>query len=266
MKLLKSVILGAVTVSSNPAKLTSEIPIGKLTATSDAKVAEIQPVPSAVESALAAGCDPNGIKPNAFQGGCVADVFCNEQAGYHIFNHFHFSTDTSGAAELKLIPECRPVTANITPGFTCGVDTTLATGTEVVIPNVPVTGYNFDARSIRLLKTGKYASLETALASHKLCEDEPERYTCENIDHFTDGCLSTLPSTNGLTRFTNAFSFADCAPEIIEHHEDDGWIEEYKIFIGYDDLSIDLPGGQKATLDVHKVSDIILSYLAYRRY
>ena len=219
--------------------------------------ATAQSTATAVETALAAGCDVDGIQPNAYQGGCVADVFCNAQAGYHIFNHFHFSTDNSGASELKLVPECRPVTAAITPGFTCGVDTTLKTGTEVVIPNVPVTGYNFDARSVKLLKTGKYASLETALDSHKLCEDEPERYTCENIDHFADGCLSTLPSSNGFTRFLNAFSYADCAPEVIEHHKDDGWIEEKKIFIGYDDLSADLPGGQKATLDVHKVSDNI---------
>ena len=209
--------------------------------------------PSAL--ALAAGCDMDGAKPNAHLGGCVSDDYCKELDGHRIFNHFHFTADSVRGFNqtLQLVPECRQIDADITAGFTCGTDTQLLTGTDVVIPNVPVTAYGFDSRTIKLLKKSKYHSLTTALETHKLCEEEPENYTCNAINHFSDGCSSTSQPINGFTRFTNFFSVDDCEPEITEHHEDNGWVEEYKIFIGYDDLTVQLPGGQEATLDVHKV-------------
>ena len=43
-----------------------------------------------------------------------------------IFNHFY---ENSG--ELQLIAECRSYVADPTPGFTCGNDPSLKTGTEV---------------------------------------------------------------------------------------------------------------------------------------
>ena len=93
--------------------------------------------PSAI--ALAAGCDLDGSKPNAYLGGCVSDDDCKELDGHRIFNHFHFTADSVRVFNqtLQLVPECRKIDADITAGFTCGTDTRLVTGTDVVIPNVP---------------------------------------------------------------------------------------------------------------------------------
>ena len=102
------------------------------------------------------------------------------------------------------------------------------------------------------MKKSKYESLSTALESHEFCHP-----TCDTIHQFSDGCSGSSQLIDGLTKFTNFFSVGDCEPEVTEHHNDNGWIEEYKIFVGYDDLTIQLPGGQEAILDVHKVSQYI---------
>ena len=202
---------------------------------------------SAAAKALAAGCDLDGAKPNAYLRGCVSDDYCHGLDGHRIFNHFHLTSDSVRGQRLTLVPECRQINADITAGFTCGTDTRLATGGEVVIPNVPVTGVDSDTRTIKLLKTEKYKSLSTALKTHN----------DTIINHFSDGCSSPFPPENGFTRFTNFFSIKDCEPEQIKQ-DNNGLIIGFKIFIGYDDLTVTVPVVQKVTVvDLHKVSHMI---------
>ena len=205
-----------------------------------------------VENALDAGCDPNGELPNAFNGGCISDKNCNTINGYRIYNHFYGESCANGT--ITLVPECRPITASPTPGFTCGTDTRLAIGTEVVLPNVPETEFAFDDRKVKLLRQEKYGSLAAGLNSQHLCSNEPGNYTCDFINQFSDGCNSPFNSTDGFTKFTDFFSVAGCEPKVTEHLEANGWVEEFKVFIGYDDLTWTLPGLQEVALDVHKVS------------
>ena len=63
-------------------------------------------------------------------GTCISDSDClNMQDEKNvIFNHFYENSD----GELQLIAECRSIAADPTPGFTCGNDPTLRTGTEVI--------------------------------------------------------------------------------------------------------------------------------------
>ena len=215
-------------------------------------IAHGQAIISPGEIALATGCDLIGTHPNSYLGGCVSDDYCNGLDGHRIFNHFHITSDSvkGFGTTLQLVPECRQIGADITAGFTCGTDPSLVNGTEVIIPNVPETGFNFDSRTIKLLKRAKYESLSTALKTH--CEDKTQ--TCDSINHFSDGCSSAFPSTNGFTRFMNFFAVDDCEPEIEVHQEDNGWVQEHKIYIGYDDLTFQLPFGDEAIIDVHKVS------------
>ena len=205
-----------------------------------------------VEVALSAGCDTNGDLPNAFNGGCISDKNCNTINGYRIYNHFYGESCANGT--ITLVPECRPITASPTPGFTCGTDTRLAIGTEVVLPNVPETEFAFDDRKVKLLRQEKYGSLAAGLNSQHLCSNEPGNYTCDFINQFSDGCNSPFNSTDGFTKFTDFFSVAGCEPKVTEHLEANGWVEEFKVFIGYDDLTWTLPGLQEVALDVHKVS------------
>ena len=201
----------------------------------------------AAESALNAGCSKDGLKPNAFQNGCISDDVCNKMENYRIFNHFYYSTDSE---ELTLVPECRKIDADITAGFACGTDTQLKHGSEVVIPDVPETDFISDDRSVKLLKTTRFASVKAALGLH--CEEIFDDPTCITVNHFEDGCESTLANVNGYTVFKNFFTVPGCEAERTEHHDDAGWIEEYKIFVGYDDLVRTLRG-KEITLDVHKV-------------
>ena len=208
-----------------------------------------------VEVAFSAGCDPTGDLPNAFNGGkdCISDKNCNTINGYRIYNHFYGESCANGT--ITLVPECRPITASPTPGFTCGTDTRLATGTEVVLPNVPDTEFTFDDRRVKLLRKNKYGSIVTGLNSQHLCSNESGNYTCDFINQFSDGCNSPFNSTDGFTKFTDFFSVAGCEPEVTDHLEANGWVEEFKVFIGYDDLTYTLPGSAKeVALDVHKVS------------
>ena len=61
---------------------------------------------------------------------CISDSEClnMEDEKNVIFNHFYENSD----GELQLIAECRSIAADPTPGFTCGNDPTLRTGTEVI--------------------------------------------------------------------------------------------------------------------------------------
>ena len=68
--------------------------------------------------------------------------------------------------------------------------------------------------------------------------------------------LPYTTSIDGYTKFTDFFAISGCDPEITEHQNNAGWSEEYKIFIGYDDLTVGLPGGKEVTVDVHKVYEI----------
>ena len=68
--------------------------------------------------------------------------------------------------------------------------------------------------------------------------------------------LPYTTSIDGYTKFTDFFAISGCDPEITEHQNNAGWSEEYKIFIGYNDLTVGLPGGKEVTVDVHKVYEI----------
>ena len=107
---------------------------------------------------------------------------------------------------------------------------------------------------MKLLRKDKYGSIVTGLNSQHLCSNEPGNYTCDFINQFSDGCNSPFNSTDGFTNFTDFFSVDGCEPEVTDHLEADGWVEEFKVFIGYDDLTYTLPGLQEVALDVHKVS------------
>ena len=165
----------------------------------------------------------------------------------HIFNHF----DTS-EGKMKLVAECRSISAQAMAGFTCGSNPTLESGTRVVVPNVPETYYT-DDRKVTILKEGDYSEFEKVLATYKKCPyDDP---TCDNISFFQRGCASTRIE-NGLVVFEDAFHQPDCMPEVDNHEETDSWVEEHKIFIGYNDLVQELPGGLEAKLDIHKFYEI----------
>ena len=60
----------------------------------------------------------------------------------------------------------------------------------------------------------------------------------------------------GYTKFTDFFAVSGCDPQVSNHNGTNGWSEEYKIFIGYDDLTVGLPGGKEVIVDVHKVYEI----------
>ena len=103
----------------------------------------------------------------------------------HIFNHF----DTS-EGKMKLVAECRSISAQAMAGFTCGSDPSLQTGTRVVVPNVPATRYSNDDRKVTILKKGDYYKCFAALAGHEDCPLYDDA-TCPNILFFQSGCAST---------------------------------------------------------------------------
>ena len=156
MKLSKSVMIAA-TKSGVDGGLTGSIPriddlnldlLSLEAPTVRTPGADASAQATAIETVLAAGCDVKGLRPNAFEGGCISDEVCNGIPGHRIFNHFNFASveNVQQNRTLELVPECRQINANPTPGFSCGTDTRLQTGTEVIIPNVPETGYAFDNR------------------------------------------------------------------------------------------------------------------------
>ena len=146
---------------------------------------------------------------------------------HHIFNHF----DESGA-EVKLIAECRSISAQAMSGFTCGSHPSLKTGTRVVVPNVPETSYYSDERQVTILRDGHYNEFDYAM---KQCPNHSTDPVCPNIVFFQSGCASTRIE-NGLVVFENAFNQQNCMPKVTDHKESDSWAEEHKIVIGYNDL------------------------------
>ena len=199
-----------------------------------------------------------GETPNALFNGltfnrCISDTECDGMAGYEIFNHFHHGDER----DLILVPECRLISAPPLPGFTCGSDATLETGTKVVVPKIPITGYDDDDRKIKILKTGRYTSLEKDLTEQSKCPDHGTYIDneCPKIHHFFDGCPGT-PTADGFVVFTDAFNQHDCQPKVSDHKENDSWVEEHKIYVGYNDLVKTIPGGLEVKKDIHKVYEI----------
>jgi len=144
---------------------------------------------------------------------CISDADCDIKNDYHIFNHF----DNSGA-ELKLVPECRSISAQAMAGFTCGTDPSLEHGTRVVLPNVPTTDYYNDDRKVTILKKEHYTECLKALAGQEECLDHSSNTVCPNILFFQSGCASTRIE-NGLVVFENAFYQQECLPRItVEIH------------------------------------------------
>merc|ERR1711868_299777 len=117
---------------------------------------------------------------------------------------------------MKLVSECRSISAEAMAGFTCGTDPTLENGTRVVVPNVPTTGYHADDREVTILKKGDYHGFLTALASQEKCPVHGDDATCDPILFFQRGCASTRIE-NGLVVFENAFYQQDCMPEVEDH-------------------------------------------------
>ena len=155
---------------------------------------------------------------------------------------------------MTLVPECRLTTAPAMPGFTCGSDSTLKTQTKMVVRGIPITDYN-DNREIKILKSGRYTSLETALEGQSDCPDHATVAECPNIQQFHDGCHG-VTNADGLVIFTNPFNQAGCMPMVTDHKENDSWVEEHKIYVGYDDLVATLPGGLVVRTDIHKVYEV----------
>ena len=168
---------------------------------------------------------------------------------FSIFNHFDESE--SGVA---LVPECRSNSAPVTPGFTCGSDPTLTSGTTIVVRGVPVIDDEStitDERRVKLLLTGRYGELEAALQSS--CPDHDDN-ECETIDYFQNGCdTGSSDVVDGLVVFDNPFNQPDCGPKVTYHTENDSLIEERQIYLGYDDL-VDYAFGAK--VDSHKIYEI----------
>ena len=226
------------------------------------------PIPNSfLELARGKGCDLDGDEPNAYTCDncppCISDKSCYEKDDHQIFNHFYFDADE----KLQLIPECRNMDDDdfIAGGFTCGNDSRLRNGVKVFIPNIEPTFVQYDTRKIKLLKTSEYESLSRAITCQLKYESQPitPNITCDVINHFSDGCESSFLNDKGFTQFEDVFDLdhPDCAPQRIANIDDEhkGWFEEYKIFIGYDDLLFQpVINDHEIVLDVHKVSKVMI--------
>ena len=164
---------------------------------------------SPAETALQNGCEEGPI-PNAFKNDqCISDDDCNNKENHRIFNHFYFLKDTE--PKFILVPECREIDAELTPGFSCGTDTRLEEGSEVVIRNVPETNFKSDQRSVKLLRREKFDLLEAALKSH--CEETSDDPTCNEINHFEDGCTSKLDQSSKSRQFFYCYKILSYRPK-----------------------------------------------------
>ena len=168
---------------------------------------------------------------------------------YFIFNHF-----VGAATEMVLVPECRSIFAPDMPGFTCGSDPSLRKGTKIVVRGVPETGYANDNRQVKLLKADSYNDLSAALLGQSECPNHQNNY-CATIDHFKDGCGSNVGDSSDaigdFVVFDNPFNQPDCAPNVTHITSNDSLMDEYKLYLGYDDL---LVAGYKA--DSHRIYEI----------
>ena len=194
--------------------------------------------------------------PNAiFVGGqspylCISDAEC-EKNGHSIFNHF----DTSESGTV-LVPECRSIDAPPMPGFTCGYDPSLRTGTKIVVQDVArinETGIS-DQRQVKLLKREHYEDLKSDLATQTDCPDHGNQ--CDTIDHFSDGCASP-EIVDGFVIFEDPFHQPECAPLITYtgNTESGTLIEERQLYLGYDDL-VHSMGSIDIKVASHKVYEI----------
>ena len=165
---------------------------------------------------------------------------------YSIFNHFVELETEESRTEMVLVPECR-IGAPDMPGFTCGSDSSLS-GSKIVVRGVPETDFGNDNRQVKLLKTYRYKDLPNNLQSE--CPNHEEN-DCATIDHFSDGCSTDV--VNGLAVFKNPFHQPGCEPNVTDSESNGSLMEEYKLYLGYDDL-IDPILGLKS--DSHKVYEI----------
>merc|ERR1711953_707375 len=218
--------------------------------TSAQTVAPSEPTTAQIKSHGCQDGTPNALYDGFTFNKCISDTECDSKVGYNIFNHFH----ESGNDDLTLVPECRLISANPMPGFTCGSNPTLKTGTKIVVREISSTGYN-DNRAIKILRSGRYTSLESDLTSQSNCPDHENTTYCPNIQHFYDGCPST-ETVDGLVVFRDPFNQVDCKPMVTDHKENDEWIEEHKIYIGYDDLVTTVPGNLEVRTDIHKIYEV----------
>ena len=168
--------------------------------------------------------EPNRLFNGDIFKDCISDTECNEKPNYHVFNHFDVDDD------FKLIPECRSQNADPSPGFTCGSNPTLETGTKLVVKKVPDSGTlkGMDKRKVTLLKHADYEAVQEKL---KTCPKEEDK--CENIVEFKNGCSETREE-NDLVIFENPFKMNDndCKPSVVDHKNETGWVEEKTIFVG----------------------------------
>ena len=200
---------------------------------------------------------------------CLSDAECEKEcdaecdddgARYHIFNHF----DGSGK---KLIPECRPNSAaKDQPGFTCGFDPMLKTGSRVIIAGIPRNQHlRKDTRKIRLLGKDHYDDMRVDLDTleNDSCKNDSSVLRCPTINTFSmSDCGPQGDPIDGVSQmivFENPFStheFPGCEPNVITTNVTNGWIEERQIYIGYDDLVISNSKLGDVKFDIHKVYEL----------
>ena len=108
---------------------------------------------------------------------------------------------------------------------------------------------------MKILKSGRYSSLESDMARQIDCPVHATPADCPNIQQFHDGCPST-ETVDGLVVFRNPFNQADCKPKVYDYKRNNKWVETYKLYVGYDDFVQTLPGGLEIHLDNHKIYEI----------
>lgn len=171
---------------------------------------------------------------------CIAESECNEKGDHHIFNHFY---DNDG--ELELVAECRPKWAEPMPGFTCGTDPSLMTGTNVYIPKRAVQK-QMDTRRESILRTDDNQTLLRLLNKHTNCPIAAAtagEEQCNPINLFDQSdCVGQ--DFGDLVHFKDAFNFGTgCLPTVETIHDETSWYEKNTIYVGYDDLVAETPFG-----------------------
>jgi len=141
-----------------------------------------------------------------------------------IFNHFHENSN----GELQLIAECRSKDDEPTPGFTCGNDPTLRTGTEVFIPK-RIVQRRRDERKTTILQPEKHLMLQALLGKHSNCPLTGGQ--CDPIKLFNESTCEGI-ELNDLVHFPNAFNYGEnCMPVDQDNHDTNGWIETKTVYV-----------------------------------